>query len=73
MSLLPPGRFLMPGNLAGSPALTFAPLKLGDEGRNIVIFGPLRGGMRVEVAVGALGEAERPVDIECERFHCREI
>jgi len=24
MSLLPPGRFLMPGNLAGSPALTFA-------------------------------------------------
>ena len=23
MSLLPPGRFLMPGNLAGSPALTF--------------------------------------------------
>jgi predicted YcjX-like family ATPase len=28
MSLLPPGRFLMPGNLAGSPALTFAPLGL---------------------------------------------
>jgi uncharacterized protein len=26
MSLLPPGRFLMPGSLAGSPALTFAPL-----------------------------------------------
>ena len=26
LSLLPPGRFLMPGNLAGSPALTFAPL-----------------------------------------------
>ena len=26
MSLLPPGRFLMPGNLANSPALTFAPL-----------------------------------------------
>lgn len=26
MSLLPPGRFLMPGNLAGTPALTFAPL-----------------------------------------------
>jgi len=26
MSLLPPGRFLMPGDLAGSPALTFAPL-----------------------------------------------
>ena len=32
MSLLPPGRFLMPGNLAGSPALTFAPLDLPDEG-----------------------------------------
>jgi predicted YcjX-like family ATPase len=27
MSLLPPGRFLMPGDLAGSPALTFSPLK----------------------------------------------
>lgn len=26
LSLLPPGRFLLPGNLAGSPALTFAPL-----------------------------------------------
>jgi predicted YcjX-like family ATPase len=32
MSLLPPGRFLMPGNLAGSPALTFAPLDLPDAG-----------------------------------------
>jgi predicted YcjX-like family ATPase len=30
MSLLPPGRFLMPGNLKGSPALTFAPLDLPD-------------------------------------------
>ena len=28
MSLLPPGRFLMPGDMAGSPALTFAPLEL---------------------------------------------
>jgi uncharacterized protein len=28
LSLLPPGRFLMPGELAGSPALTFAPLDL---------------------------------------------
>src|SRR5712672_1310816 len=28
MSVLPPGRFLMPGNLAGSPALTFAPLEV---------------------------------------------
>ncbi|MFG1393635.1 YcjX family GTP-binding protein [Xanthobacter agilis] len=26
MSLLPPGRFLMPGDLEGSPALTFAPI-----------------------------------------------
>jgi uncharacterized protein len=32
MSLLPPGRFLMPGDLAGSPALTFAPLELPGEG-----------------------------------------
>jgi predicted YcjX-like family ATPase len=32
MSLLPPGRFLMPGNLAGSPALTFAPLELPPDG-----------------------------------------
>src|SRR3984893_552812 len=32
MSLLPPGRFLMPGDLAGSPALTFAPLDLPADG-----------------------------------------
>jgi uncharacterized protein len=32
LSLLPPGRFLMPGDLAGSPALTFAPLELSNEG-----------------------------------------
>jgi predicted YcjX-like family ATPase len=32
MSLLPPGRFLMPGDLAGSPALTFAPLDLPEGG-----------------------------------------
>jgi predicted YcjX-like family ATPase len=32
MSLLPPGRFLMPGNLAGSPALTFAPLDVATRG-----------------------------------------
>ncbi len=31
MSLLPPGRFLMPGDLAGSPALTFAPLETASE------------------------------------------
>jgi uncharacterized protein len=29
---LPPGRFLMPGNLAGSPALTFAPLDVREDG-----------------------------------------
>jgi predicted YcjX-like family ATPase len=32
MSLLPPGRFLMPGTLAGSPALTFAPLDVPADG-----------------------------------------
>ena len=32
MSLLPPGRFLMPGSLAGSPALTFAPLEVPQDG-----------------------------------------
>ncbi len=33
MNLLPPGRFLIPGDLAGSPAVTFAPLELprGEE------------------------------------------
>jgi uncharacterized protein len=31
MSLLPPGRFLLPGELAGSPALTFAPLDVARE------------------------------------------
>ena len=29
--MLPPGRFLMPGDLAGSPALTFAPLEAAGE------------------------------------------
>jgi len=32
LSTLPPGRFLMPGDLAGSPALTFAPLDAGEDG-----------------------------------------
>jgi predicted YcjX-like family ATPase len=32
LSTLPPGRFLMPGDLAGSPALTFAPLDPKDGG-----------------------------------------
>ena len=31
LSTLPPGRFLMPGDLEGSPALTFAPLDLGED------------------------------------------
>ena len=30
LSMLPPGRFLMPGDLEGSPALTFAPLPTSD-------------------------------------------
>jgi len=33
LSTLPPGRFLMPGDLEGSPALTFAPLPGLPEGR----------------------------------------
>ncbi len=32
LSLLPPGRFLMPGDLASTPALTFAPLELSNDG-----------------------------------------
>ncbi|WP_448952670.1 YcjX family protein [Labrys neptuniae] len=32
LSTLPPGRFLMPGDLEGSPALTFAPLDLAKAG-----------------------------------------
>ncbi|MDE2362586.1 MAG: YcjX family protein [Hyphomicrobiales bacterium] len=30
LSTLPPGRFLMPGDMEGSPALTFAPLRFDD-------------------------------------------
>ncbi|QKP77869.1 YcjX family protein [Methyloligella sp. GL2] len=33
LSTLPPGRFLMPGDLEGSPALTFAPLDAKGETR----------------------------------------
>ncbi|RAZ74447.1 YcjX family protein [Mesorhizobium atlanticum] len=33
LSTLPPGRFLMPGDLEGSPALTFAPLMTLAQGR----------------------------------------
>lgn len=32
LSTLPPGRFLMPGDLEGSPALTFAPLPVPEGG-----------------------------------------
>jgi uncharacterized protein len=32
MSLLPPGRFLMPGDLENTPALTFAPLAVASDG-----------------------------------------
>jgi predicted YcjX-like family ATPase len=32
LSLLPPGRFLMPGDLEGSPAVTFFPLALEADG-----------------------------------------
>ena len=32
LSMVAPGRFLMPGDLAGSPALTFAPLALPGDG-----------------------------------------
>jgi predicted YcjX-like family ATPase len=31
LSMLPPGRFLMPGDLKGSPALTFAPLDVAPD------------------------------------------
>ncbi|QND13980.1 GTP-binding protein YcjX [Rhizobium leguminosarum bv. trifolii] len=33
LSTLPPGRLLLPGDLDGSPALTFAPLALPPDGR----------------------------------------
>ncbi|UVK37157.1 YcjX family protein [Mesorhizobium sp. AR10] len=33
LSTLPPGRFLMPGDLEGSPALTFAPLQIQNGRR----------------------------------------
>ena len=38
ISTQPPGRFLMPGDLAASPALTFSPLRLddGDPGRGSI-------------------------------------
>jgi uncharacterized protein len=44
MSLLPPGRFLMPGDLAGTPALTFSPLELSNK--NLAPTGSLWAMMR---------------------------
>lgn len=41
LSLLPPGRFLMPGDLENSPALTFAPLDLPETGKE-----PVPGSLR---------------------------
>ncbi|MFN0264150.1 YcjX family protein [Tepidamorphus sp. 3E244] len=35
LSALPPGRFLMPGDLEGSPALTFAPLDIAPDARAV--------------------------------------
>jgi predicted YcjX-like family ATPase len=35
LSTLPPGRFLMPGDLDGSPALTFSPLPLKEGSRAV--------------------------------------
>jgi len=50
MSLLPPGRFLMPGDLAGSPALTFSPLrwpaKPGEDSQATPPVGTLAAMMR---------------------------
>lgn len=43
-SMLPPGRFLMPGDLEGSPALTFAPLDI-PEGAGTARPGSLRAMM----------------------------
>ncbi|MEO9775689.1 YcjX family protein [Roseibium sp.] len=44
LSMLPPGRFLMPGDLDGSPALTFAPLDI-PEGAHAARSGTLRAMM----------------------------
>ncbi|MYZ49921.1 YcjX family protein [Propylenella binzhouense] len=44
LSMLPPGRFLMPGDLEGSPALTFAPLDIPPDHR------PARGSMAAMMA-----------------------
>ena len=43
LSTLPPGRFLMPGDLEGSPALTFAPLPPGHGLRGNSLHAMLEG------------------------------
>jgi uncharacterized protein len=43
LSTLPPGRFLMPGDLDGSPALTFSPLPISAESK--MVRGSLRAMM----------------------------
>ncbi len=44
MSTLPPGRFLLPGDLEGSPALTFAPLPpMGVTARSNTLYALLEG------------------------------
>ncbi len=46
LSTLPPGRFLMPGDLEGSPALTFCPLDTGDTSDNEATADSLHAMMR---------------------------
>ncbi|WP_108396480.1 YcjX family protein [Devosia submarina] len=41
LSSLPPGRFLLPGDLEGSPALTFAPLPAGGPQRGSTLYSML--------------------------------
>ena len=61
LSTLPPGRFLMPGDLEGSPALTFAPLPVRD-GRQPIPRGrsPRSCERRYEAYKSRRGEAVLP-------------
>jgi predicted YcjX-like family ATPase len=43
LSTLPPGRFLLPGDLEGSPALTFAPLPMTPGARGSSLYAMLAG------------------------------
>ena len=60
LSTLPPGRFLMPGDLAGSPALTFAPIPLNDDASDRFRFASGHDGAPVRGLQGACGEAFLP-------------